>query len=75
MISVRNLTLDLQTPEGPRRVLNNISLEVADGEFISLKPGDIVITSNLDALHDGQLVDPVFATASLFISAVSCRVT
>lgn len=37
MISVRNLTLDLQTPEGPpRRVLNDISFEVADGEFVAL---------------------------------------
>ncbi|MCI0692214.1 ATP-binding cassette domain-containing protein [candidate division KSB1 bacterium] len=36
MISVRNLTLDLQTHEGSRRVLDDISLELADGEFVAL---------------------------------------
>jgi energy-coupling factor transport system ATP-binding protein len=36
MISVRNLTLDLQTHEGSYRVLNDISLEVANGDFIAL---------------------------------------
>jgi len=36
MIFVRNLTLDFQTPEGAHRVLDNISLEIADGEFVAL---------------------------------------
>ncbi|MGH7452844.1 MAG: ATP-binding cassette domain-containing protein, partial [bacterium] len=36
MISVRNLTLDLQTHEGSHRVLNDISLEMANGEFVAL---------------------------------------
>jgi len=36
MISIRNLCLDFQTHEGPRRVLDNISLEIADGEFVAL---------------------------------------
>jgi energy-coupling factor transport system ATP-binding protein len=36
MISVRNLVLDLQTHEGSRRVLADISFEVADGEFVAL---------------------------------------
>ncbi len=36
MISIRNLTLDLQTADGPRRVLEEISLEIGDGEFAAL---------------------------------------
>jgi len=36
MISIRNLTLDFQTHEGARRILDNISLEIADGEFVAL---------------------------------------
>ncbi len=36
MISVRNLILDLQTHEGSHRVLNDVSLEMADGEFVAL---------------------------------------
>ncbi len=36
MISVCNLVLDFQTANGPRRVLDGISLEVADGEFVAL---------------------------------------
>lgn len=36
MITVRNLTIDFHTAEGKRRVLDNISLEIADGEFVAL---------------------------------------
>jgi energy-coupling factor transport system ATP-binding protein len=36
MISIRNLTLDFQTQDGVRRVLDNISVEIADGEFVAL---------------------------------------
>ncbi|MDZ7361430.1 MAG: ATP-binding cassette domain-containing protein [candidate division KSB1 bacterium] len=36
MIAIRNLTLDFQTHEGVRRVLNDISLEIADGQFVAL---------------------------------------
>jgi len=36
MISVHNLTLDFHTPEGARRVLDDISLEIAEGEFVAL---------------------------------------
>jgi energy-coupling factor transport system ATP-binding protein len=36
MISVHNLALDFQLHDGSRRVLDNISLEVADGEFAAL---------------------------------------
>jgi len=36
MITVRNLTLDFHTAEGARRVLDDISLEIADGEFVAL---------------------------------------
>lgn len=36
MLSVRNLTLDFHTPEGSQRVLDNISFEVSDGEFVAL---------------------------------------
>jgi energy-coupling factor transport system ATP-binding protein len=36
MISGRNLTLDFQTPAGKRRVLDKISLEISDGEFVAL---------------------------------------
>jgi energy-coupling factor transport system ATP-binding protein len=36
MISVKNLTLDFHTSEGERRILDNISLEIADGEFVAL---------------------------------------
>jgi len=36
MITVRNLTLDFHTAEGGRRILDSISLEIADGEFVAL---------------------------------------
>jgi energy-coupling factor transport system ATP-binding protein len=36
MISVRNLVLDFQTHEGARRILDGISLEIAEGEFAAL---------------------------------------
>ena len=36
MITVRNLTLDFHTAEGRRRVLDNISLAIGDGEFVAL---------------------------------------
>lgn len=36
MISVRNLVLDFQTHEGARRILDAISLEIAEGEFAAL---------------------------------------
>jgi energy-coupling factor transport system ATP-binding protein len=36
MISVRNLTLDFHTPEGTRRILDHLSFEIADGEFVAL---------------------------------------
>jgi len=36
MISVRNLVLDFQTSEETRHVLDNLSLEIADGEFVAL---------------------------------------
>jgi len=36
MISISNLTLDFQIHDGTRRVLDNISLEIADGEFVAL---------------------------------------
>jgi energy-coupling factor transport system ATP-binding protein len=36
MISICNLTLDFETQDGVRRVLNDISLEIADGEFVAL---------------------------------------
>jgi energy-coupling factor transport system ATP-binding protein len=36
MISLRNLILDLPTIDGPRRVLDGISLDIANGEFVAL---------------------------------------
>jgi len=36
MISVHNLVLDFHTPEGTRRILDNISIEIADGKFVAL---------------------------------------
>lgn len=36
MISISNLTLDFQTQDGARRVLDDISLEITDGEFVAL---------------------------------------
>jgi energy-coupling factor transport system ATP-binding protein len=36
MISICNLTLDFQTQDGVRRVLDKISVEIADGEFVAL---------------------------------------
>jgi energy-coupling factor transport system ATP-binding protein len=36
MISVRNLALEFPTADGPRRVLDGISLEIADGEFVAM---------------------------------------
>ena len=36
MISISNLTLDFQTHDGTCRILDNISLEIADGEFVAL---------------------------------------
>jgi energy-coupling factor transport system ATP-binding protein len=36
MISVRHLTLDLQTPDGPRRVLDDVSLDIGDGQLVAL---------------------------------------
>jgi len=36
MISIRNLCIDFHTSEGARRALDNISVEIADGEFVAL---------------------------------------
>jgi energy-coupling factor transport system ATP-binding protein len=36
MISVHNLILDFHTPEGTHCVLDNISLEISDSEFVAL---------------------------------------
>jgi energy-coupling factor transport system ATP-binding protein len=36
VISIRNLILEFLTSNGPRRVLDGISLEIADGEFVAL---------------------------------------
>lgn len=72
MITVHNLTLDFHLTEGPRRVLDDISLEIADGEFVALMGANGSGKTSLARCLNGMLTP---TAGEIFVDGMNTRHT